>query len=78
MRTTNGTVQKKRAWGLDEEQIRAIGQQMVRKIRATSKAMGTPIVFYKNGAIQYELPDGTITQTPPPGFENCARDKVAL
>ncbi len=49
-------------------EIEALGQQAVREVRAVNKIRGIPTVFYKDGAICYELPDGTITQTPPPGF----------
>ena len=54
----------------DVKKIEAIGRQMIREIRAENKAMGVPIVFCREGTIYYELPDGTITQEPPPGFGN--------
>ena len=50
------------------KKIKAIGKQMLREIRAENKAMGVPIVFYREETIYYELPDGTTTKEPPPGF----------
>ena len=55
------------------KKIKAIGNQMLREIRAENKAMDIPIVFYKEGTVYYELPDGRTTPTPPPGFGRCTK-----
>ena len=61
---------RKRFIDYTNEEIEALGRQVVREIRANNKAIGLPIIFYKDDTIYYELPDGTITKEPPPGFGN--------
>lgn len=47
-----------------------IGNKAVQKAREENKQMGQPNVFFRNGIIYYELPDGTITTQSP--FEDTA------
>jgi len=40
----------------------------VEEAQAESRRLGVPNVYTINGRIYYELPDGELTLTPPPGF----------
>lgn len=44
----------------------------VSKAQAENRRLGIPNVYVINGIRYFELPDGEITRTPPPGWETAA------
>ncbi len=73
MKKSNLTEREELELYREVKKIKAIGRQMLREIRAENKAMGIPIVSYRDGITYYELPDGRTTPTPPPSFGRCAK-----
>ncbi len=45
-----------------------IGNRAVRKAQEENRRLGLPNVYSRNGRAYWELPDGTLTMTPPAMF----------
>ncbi len=45
-----------------------IGNRAVRKAQEENRRLGLPNVYSRNGRAYWELPDGTLTMTPPEMF----------
>lgn len=54
----------KRRWDFSAELTR-LGNRGVRKAQEENRRLGIPSVYYKNGKIYYQLPNGEITTEKP-------------
>jgi hypothetical protein len=50
---------------LQAAEFKRIGNLAVEKALAENRRLGIPSVFYRNGQIYYELPNGDITRDDP-------------
>lgn len=50
-------------------EFQRIGSRAVRKAQEESRRLGVPNVYFHNGTLYYELPDGSLTTIDPLGHQ---------